>query len=162
MPGPAVGLGVGQSAGKGAVQLPPPVRWGVAVDGGPGQRVPEFDPGTLHGDQPCRLGGNQVGQVKPEHLRGTSQHRHITAVQRGSQREGVAGALRKRPQALQVHAGDAGPGGERRIGRRVGQALAVPAQLQERERIPTGLAMEAVGQLRAQRLTRVAPQQLRG
>ena len=115
MPGPAVGLGVGQGAGQGAVQRPPPVRGGVAVDGGPGERVPELDPGILHGDQARRLGGNQVGQVQPEHRRGAGQHRHLAAVDGGGEGEGVAGALRQRPQALQVHAGDAGPGGERRV-----------------------------------------------
>ena len=151
MPGPAVGFGVGQGAGQSAVQLPPPVGRGVAVDGGPGERVPELDPGIVHGDQARRLGGNQVGQVQPEHRRGAGQHRHLAAVDGGGKGQDVAGALRKSRQPHQVHAGDAGPGGERRVRRQVGQAVAFGAQLQERQRVPAGLAMETVGELLAQR-----------
>ena len=95
MPGPAVGFGVGQGTGQGAVQFPPPVRWGVAVDGGPGKRVPELDPGIVHGDQARCLGGNQVGQVKPECRHGADQYRHLAAVDGGGKGQRVTGALRK-------------------------------------------------------------------
>ena len=115
---------------------------------------------SLHGDQARRLGGNQVGQVQPEHRRGAGQHRHLAAVDGGGEGEGVAGALRKRPQALQVHAGDAGPGGERRVRWQVGQALAFGAQLQQRERVPAGLTVETVGQFLAERLIPLVPEQL--
>ena len=161
MPGPAVGFGVGQGAGQSAVQFPPPVRRGVAVDGGPDERVPELDPGIVHGDQARCLGGNQVRQVQPEHRGGAGQRWHLAAIDGGGEGEGDAGALRKSVQAHQVHAGDAGPGGERRVRWQVGQASALLAQLQECEGVPAGLAVETVGQLRAQRLITLVPQQLR-
>ena len=151
MPGPAVGFGVGKGTGQSTVQLPPPVRKSVTVDGRPGERVPELDPGIVYGDEARRLGGNQVGQLQPEQRRGAGQHRHLATVDGGGESEDVAGALRKSRQPHQVYAGDAGPCRERRVRRQVGQALAFGAQLQERKWVPAGLAVETVGELLAQR-----------
>ena len=119
----------------------------------------ELDAGVPHGDQARRLGGNQVRQLEPHHRRRAGQHRHLAAVEGRGEDKDVAGALGEHLLARQVDAGDAGPGGERRAGRQVGQALALPAQFQEHERVAARLAVQAVGQLLAQRLISLAPQQ---
>ena len=132
----------------------------IGVDGGPGERVPEFDARILHGDQCRGLGGNQVREVQPEHRCGTGKHRHLAAVEGRCEDESVASALRERPGAQEVNAGDAGPGGERRAGRQVGQHLSLLAKLKKRKRVPAGVVMKAVREVLADRLVPLAPQQL--
>ena len=110
MPGTAVGVSVGEGAGQSTVHLTPPVRRGIAVDGGPGERMPEYDVGIMHADKCRGLSGNQVGKVQPECGRGAGQHRHLAAVDGRREDEGVTGTLRKRPEAHEVDAGDGGPG----------------------------------------------------
>ena len=80
MPGPAVGFGIWQGAGHSAVHGAPLVGRGVAVDGRPGERMPELHTGIAHRDEARGLGGNKVGEVQLEHRRGAGQHRHVAAV----------------------------------------------------------------------------------
>jgi hypothetical protein len=95
MPGTAVGLAIGKGAGQGAVHRPPPFRRRVAVDGRPGERVPEFDAGIVHGDEGRGLGRDQVGELEPQHRRRAGQHRHVAAVDSRGEDQSVAGAGRK-------------------------------------------------------------------
>ena len=70
MPGPAVRLGIWQGAGHSAVHRTPLVGRGVAIDGRPGERMPELYAGITHRDEGRGLGGNKVGEVQIEHWRG--------------------------------------------------------------------------------------------
>ena len=160
MPGAAVGIGVGQCVGQSTVHSTTLLSRGITVDSGPNQRMPEFDPKIMHSDECRGLGGNQVGEVQPEHRRGASQHRHLAAVDGCREDEGVAGPLRKRPEAQEVNAADRALGSERRAWWQLGQPLAFLAKLKKRERVPTCLAVKAVREILAERLTPLVPQQL--
>ena len=75
MPGTAVDIGIGQGSCQSTMHLTPASGRGITVDRGSHERVPEFDTGIVHGDECRRLGGNQVGEVKPEGRRGAGEYR---------------------------------------------------------------------------------------
>ena len=109
MPGSAVGVGIGQSASHGTVYRTPAFACGITVDGRTGERMPELDARILHGDQRRGLSRNQICKVQPQQLRGTSKHRHLTAIDGRCQHEKLPGALRKGPEALEVDVRSGGP-----------------------------------------------------
>ena len=141
MPGAAIDVGVGQRAGEGAVHLAPLAGRGLAVDGRPGQRMPELDR-SVAARSPVRPPppGTSVGDVQAERGGGAGEHRHVAAVARRREYQGIVACAGEATGAEQVGLGDARPDGERRARRRVSERLVVAAEFDEGERVAAGLA----------------------